>query len=228
MAESVQTPSAEQTAVQTPVAETTTEKTEAQRKRRRRRIQAFRSFLLKLVSLALVIYILFFHLIGLTIMPGKDMYPRLDTGDLLLFYRIDTMPKAQDIVVIDKQMGEDTRTGESNFFRKALDWLGFRDPDAPETRRFVCRVVAGPGDTVEITVERGLVVNGNIQIESNIFYSTQPYEEGVVEYPVKLGEGEYFVLADQRNGGIDSRYFGIVKQDEIQGIVITVLRRNNL
>ena len=228
MAESVQTPSAEQTAVQTPVAETTTEKTEAQRKRRRRRIQAFRSFLLKLVSLALVIYILFFHLIGLTIMPGKDMYPRLDAGDLLLFYRIDTMPKAQDIVVIDKQMGEDTRTGESNFFRKALDWLGFRDPDAPETRRFVCRVVAGPGDTVEITVERGLVVNGNIQIESNIFYSTQPYEEGVVEYPVKLGEGEYFVLADQRNGGIDSRYFGIVKQDEIQGIVITVLRRNNL
>lgn len=228
MAESVQAPSAEQTAVETPVAETTTEQTEARRKRRRRRIRAFRPFLLKLVSLALVIYILFFHLIGLTIMLGKDMYPRLDTGDLLLFYRVDTMPKAQDIVVIDKQMGEDTRTGESNFLRKALDWLGFRDPDAPETRRFVCRVVAGPGDTVEITVERGLAVNGNIQIESNIFYSTQPYEEGVVEYPVKLGEGEYFVLADQRNGGIDSRYFGIVKQDEIQGIVITVLRRNNL
>ena len=67
-----------------------------------------------------------------------------------------------------------------------------------------------------------------IWIESNIFYPTQPYEEGVTEYPVKLGQGEYFVLADQRNGGMDSRYFGVIRQEEIRGIVITILRRNNL
>ena len=47
-------------------------------------------------------------------------------------------------------------------------------------------------------------------------------------YPLTLGEREYFVLADQRNGGMDSRYFGIVRAEEIRGIVITVLRRNNL
>jgi signal peptidase I len=65
-------------------------------------------------------------------------------------------------------------------------------------------------------------------IETNIFYPTRPYEEGVTVYPLTLGEGEYFVLADQRNGGMDSRYFGIVREEEIRGIVITVLRRNNL
>ena len=204
------------------------EKAAAKDRRRRRRVRALRSFLLRLVSLALVIYILFFHLVGLTFMPSRDMYPRLDAGDLLLFYRIERSFKAQDIVVIDKQMEADTRTGEKTFVRKALDWLGFRDPEAPATQRFVCRVIAAPGDTVEITDERGLSVNGNAVIESNIFYPTRPYEEGITEYPLKLQDGEYFVMADQRNGGMDSRYFGIVKADEIQGIVITILRRSNL
>ena len=204
------------------------EKTAAKEKRHRLRMRALRSFLLRLISLALVVYFLFFHLVGLTFMPNRDMYPRLDAGDLLLFYRIERNFKAQDIVVIDKQMEEDTRTGEQGFVRKALDWLGFRDPEAPETQRFVCRIIAAPGDTVEVTDERGLSVNGNAVIENNIFYPTRPYEEGITEYPLKLWDGEYFVIADQRNGGKDSRYFGIVRADEIQGIVITILRRNNL
>ena len=55
----------------------------------------------------------------------------------------------------------------------------------------------------------------------------KPYMDQM-EYPIVLGDGEYFVMADYRNGGEDSRYFGPVTQDEIQGIVITVLRRNNL
>ena len=82
---------------------------------------------------------------------------------------------------------------------------------------------------MEITDEKGLAVNGNILNESNIFSATQPYGTNV-EYPLKLGPGEYFVLSDFRNGGggEDSRYFGPVKLEEIQGIVITILRRNNL
>ena len=203
-------------------------KAEALAKQRRRRRRALRSFLLRTISLALVIYVLFFHLVGLTMMPNRDMYPRLDAGDLLLFYRIERNPKFQDIVVIDKTMEEDHRTEEPGTLRKVLDWLGFRDPEAPKTQRFVCRVIAAPGDTVEISDERGLLVNGNAVIENNIFYPTQAYEEGGIVYPLKLGAGEYFVMADQRNGGMDSRYFGVVTTEEIQGVVITILRRNNL
>lgn len=173
---------------------------DARLKRRRRRIRALRSFLLRLAALAAVLYVLLFHIIGITTMPGEDMSPRLSAGDLLLFYRLDRAPKAQDIVVIDRK---DTR------------------------KRYVSRVVAGPGDTVNISDESGLQVNGNTQAETKIFYPTKPYV-GQVEFPVTLGEDEYFVLADYRNGGADSRYFGPVKQEEIQGIVITVLRRNNL
>jgi len=177
----------------------------ARKKRHRRRMRALFSLLFRTVALAVVIYVLFFHIVGITMMPSRDMYPRLDAGDLLLYYRLEKNLKAQDLIVFSKTMESSGRV-----------------------KTFVCRIVAAPGDTVEVTEESGLRVNGNAVIESNIFYPTRPYDEGVAEYPIKLGEGEYFVLADQRNGGMDSRYFGVVKAEEIQGVVITMLRRNNL
>lgn len=176
----------------------------ALKKRNKRRMRALRSFLFRTAALALVIYVLFFHIVGITTMPNRDMYPRLDAGDLLLYYRLERNPKAQDIVVIEKAAD----SGE-------------------KSQQFVCRVVAAPGDTVEVSTEKGLCVNGNSMIENNVFYPTDAYENRT-EYPVKLGEGEYFVMADRRNGGMDSRYFGPVKHEEIQGVVITILRRNNL
>ncbi len=176
----------------------------ALKKRHKRRMRALRSFLFRIVSLALVVYILFFHIVGITYMPNRDMYPRLDAGDLLLYYRLEKNPKSQDIIVINKAAD----TGK-------------------KSQLFVCRVVAVPGDTVEVSAEKGLCVNGNSLIENGIFYPTDAYENRT-EYPVKLADGEYFVMADRRNGGMDSRYFGPVKIEEIQGVVITILRRNNL
>ena len=199
---------------------------EARMKRRRRRIRALRSLLLKIGALALVLYILLFHLVGIMIMPVGDMSPRLDAGDLILFYRINPVPKLQEVIVIDKAAETDGQAAEPGFFRRALNWLGFADPNAPTTR-YVCRVIAAPGDTVDITDERGLTVNNNSVSEPMIFYPTRPYE-GQKEFPIVLGEGEYFVLSDYRNGGADSRFFGPVKQEEITGIVITILRRNHL
>ena len=204
-----------------------------EQKRKRRRVRAFRSLILRTAALVLVVYILFFHIVGLTTMPGNDMSPRVNGGDLLLFYRVERAPKFQDVVVIDKAVNEDNsanrteKPAEPGLLRQALDWLGIRDPEAPPEKRFVCRVIAAPGDTVEITGERGLQVNGNTLIETAVTSQTRPYD-GYLEYPVVLGEGEYFVLSDSRNGGVDSRCFGPVTQDEIQGVVITLLRRNGL
>ena len=70
-------------------------------------------------------------------------------------------------------------------------------------------------------------MNGNTLIEMAVTSQARSYD-GYLEYSVVLGEGEYFVLSDRRNGGVDSRCFGPVTQDEIQGVVITLLRRNGL
>ena len=85
----------------------------------------------------------------------------------------------------------------------------------------------GHTDTVDITDDERLIINGNQVIETNIFSSTPRYE-GFLEYPVTLGANECFVLADKRQGGTDSRYFGPVSKDKIAGTVITILRRLNL
>ncbi len=208
-------------------------------KRHRRRMKALRSLLIRAAVFLLVVYILFFHLVGLTTMPSQDMYPRLDGGDLVLYYRLENRIRSQDIVVFEKpsaslelsyaeaQKVEMTAPPEKPWWRKALNWLGFSDPTDGEKTLFICRVVAGPGDTVEITEEETLAINGNVIFESGIFYSTPRYE-GFVDYPLTLGENEYFVLADRRDGGADSRFFGSVTRDEIKGTVITILRRNGL
>lgn len=90
------------------------------------------------------------------------MVPRIDAGDLLLFYRIEKNPKAQDIVVIDKAVNTDYSAvtvqpeAETPWWRAALNWLGFRDPAAPETHSFVSRVVAAPEAEIRSRQIKGL------------------------------------------------------------------------
>ena len=90
------------------------------------------------------------------------------------------------------------------------------------------RVVAHGGDSVEITGDGELKVNGSIVIETNVFYKTYPYDKKKVNYPLSLKKDEVFLLCDYREGGRDSRYFGAVSKKEIKGKVITILRRSDL
>ncbi len=183
---------------------TDTQKLSKKVKRSERSVKSYQFFLLRVLIFIIVVWVLFFKVVGLTHMPNGDMYPRLDAGDLVLFYRLEKNFKAQDVVVFE------TAT-----------------PDTQEKQLFICRVVAVAGDTVQITDSERLVINGNTMIEPNIFYSTPRYE-GFTEYPLTLQPGEVFVLADSRAGGNDSRYFGPIKTDAILGTVITIVRRTNL
>ena len=216
------------------------EKPEQPKTNNQRYLRALRDLIIRIALLALVIYVLVFHLVGITVMPSGDMYPRIDLGDLVLYYRLEQSIHAQDVIVFEKPtdyleesydefglVEEKAASVDKPWWRKALNWIGFKDPSEPEKTMFICRVVAGPGDTVQISDGEGLVINGNHMIESGIFYQTYEYS-GFVEYPLELGRGEYFVLADYRNGGADSRFFGAVKEQEILGTVITIMRRNNM
>ena len=93
--------------------------------------------------------------------------------------------------------------------------------------QYVGRIVANPGDTVEVTDQATLVVNGSTVLENDIYYTTPKYDNGPA-YPVTLAQDEYFILCDYREGARDSRYFGPVSLAEIKGKVITVVRRSGL
>lgn len=155
-------------------------------------------FLKRLAAMALLLWAAFGLVFGLAPMRSNDMAPRLSAGDLLLYYRLPRSWLPQEVVVFQK-----------------------------EETTYAARVVAQPGDTVEVTEDARLVVNGSTVTESGIYYTTPRYETEV-QYPLTLGEGQYFVLGDLREGAKDSRFFGPVETAEIKGRVITVLRRRDL
>lgn len=88
------------------------------------------------------------------------------------------------------------------------------------------RIIAVEGDEVDLT-EDGLKINGHLQQEPEIYAETLPYTEGIT-FPVTVGSGEYFVLGDNRKNATDSRIYGTVKESEVKGIVITLLRRRGI
>lgn len=171
---------------------------EKKTKKAKKRMSDFQYFAMQALVFVMIVYVLFGHIVGIISMPNADMYPRIDSGDFLLVYRLDKDPKAQDIMVFQKN-----------------------------GTRYVGRVIAVGGDTVEITEEGAVKVNGYNMVETNIFYETYPLE-GFTEYPLTLEKDECFILADQRKGTEDSRFFGPVSKRDIEGTVISVMRRNNL
>ncbi len=156
------------------------------------------SFFARLIWMALLLGLMFGLLFGITPAKNNDMSPRISSGDLLLYYRLEKTFRPQDVIVFEK-----------------------------DGRQYIGRVVAKGGDNVEITEDSHLKVNGSTVVETDIFYSTPRYESDV-KYPVELGEDQCFVLCDYRTGAKDSRYFGAVNQSEIKGKVITVIRRSSL
>ena len=88
------------------------------------------------------------------------------------------------------------------------------------------RIVALGGDEVDIDAN-GLQVNGSPQYEPKITKSTLPFVDGI-KFPIKLKEGEIFVLADTRGESLDSRLFGPLSKENIQGKIFILLRRNNI
>ena len=155
-------------------------------------------FFTKFIAIVVLLALLFGFAFGVTPMQNDDMSPRISAGDLLFYYRL-----ADDMV-----------TGDVLVFEK-------------DGEQYVGRIVANPGDTVEVTDQATLVVNGSTVLENDIYYTTPKYDDGPA-YPVTLAQDEYFILCDYREGARDSRYFGPVGLDEVKGKVITVIRRSGL
>lgn len=152
-------------------------------------------FLRNLAVMVLTLIVMFGVVFGFYRVSDNAMSPRVSAGDLLLYYRLEKQLRTQDVVVLKK-----------------------------EGKRYVGRIVAKSGDQVEVTEDACLKVNGNLIVETDIFYDTLR-DGDHLDYPVTLGDGQYFVLGDFRIGAEDSRYFGPVEKSEILGKVLILFRR---
>lgn len=104
----------------------------------------------------------------------------------------------------------------------------FRDPErfevvvfpyrAMEDTYYIKRIIGLPGETVQI-IEGYIYINGEKLEESYGLEVIDSDKYGIAANPVELGEDEYFVMGDNRNGSADSRELevGLIHKDEFIG-----------
>ena len=169
------------------------------------------------VLLTLVIFLAVRAVVQNFKVEGSSMEPNLHSGQYLLvnkavYFNLDVewlrerLPSLQQVIPRDRDVmylfGAPQRG----------DVIVFRYPKDP-TRDFIKRVIALPGDTVEIREGR-IFVNGQQLVEpyiddgDRLTYACSTY---------RVPPGEFFVLGDNRNNSSGSHVWGPVPREYIVG-----------
>jgi len=84
-----------------------------------------------------------------------------------------------------------------------------------DNSKLVKRIVGLPGETVKY--KSGKLYINDVEIDDKFANITKDFELDNIEYTV-IPENYYFVLGDNRNNSLDSRYIGLIHKDKINGI----------
>ena len=174
--------------------------------------------IIEAVLLAVVVFMLLQATVRNFKVDGSSMDPTLENGQFLLvnrlvYTRID-MGRLSNIIPFWQTDEDSVRYAIHPPERGEVVVFQFPDPvkDNPK-KDFVKRVIGLPGETVE--VKDGVpYVNGIVLDEPYLLHKDMSNRDGV-----GLGDGEYYVMGDNRNHSNDSRAWGAVPAENIRGKV---------
>lgn len=146
--------------------------------------------IVQIVGTAFLLTFILLIFIQPSIVSGDSMYPTLHNKDKLILWKLGS-PEAGDIVVFDSHNAKNDK--------------------------FVKRVIGVAGDHVEV-VDSVVSVNGTALDESYVNPDEPLVNKGDVDLVVP--DGEIYVMGDNRNHSNDSRSFGTVDLDDVDGKVI--------
>ncbi|HKV54750.1 MAG TPA: signal peptidase I [Candidatus Binataceae bacterium] len=175
-----------------------------------------------LVALVLAIILRTFFIQAYKI-PSGSMEPTLLVGDHIIVNKLD-----YGFRLPDSFFGFTPLAGEIPYGRYLfrLEPIHRGDVDVfvfPEdqSKDFIKRVIGIPGDTVE--VKAGVVyLNGQRAPDPHAHFeksAAERQESSQADYmnPVTLGPDQYFMMGDNRDHSYDSRFWGPVTRDAIEG-----------
>lgn len=137
------------------------------------------------------------------------MTPTILVNDILVINKL-ASPKKGDIAMIEFSKP----TEKSNQLTSLIE------------KQLVSRIIAGPGDTLEIRGKE-VIVNGEKLVEPYAYYSNEVNLTNIGDEMNKFGPKQipadnYFVLGDNRNFSMDSRVLGFIDKNRVVGKVTKV------
>jgi signal peptidase I len=153
--------------------------------------------------------------LGIYRVPSGSMEPTLNVGDRIAVE--EGRPNVGEIVVFHPPEGAvQEQCGAS--VRIAPGGAACSETVPNESAlKFIKRIVAGPGDTIKI-VEGHVIRNGRREPDSYI-RPCPGVGECKFPVPIKVPEGDWFMMGDNRGESDDSRFWGPVPASWIIGVV---------
>jgi len=150
--------------------------------------------------------------------PTGSMENNLLIGDHLLVNKFVFSPAATSIERVLLPV-RNIRRGEI---------VVFKYPDEPD-RDFIKRVIGLPGETVELKAKK-VYIDGHPLDEPYVhFLEPASDSQEITQFdvrerygPVRVPEGQYFVMGDNRDNSQDSRYWGFLPRDYVKGRALMI------
>jgi len=164
------------------------------------------------ILLALILFLAVRAVVQNFKVDGSSMEPSLHSGQYLLvnkaiYFNLDLSKVKKWLPFLEGVADENVYLFHAP---ERGDVVVFRFPKDP-SRDFIKRIIAVPGDEVEVRSGR-VYVNG-ARLEEPYIIEGPTYSLDRITVP----EGSYFVLGDNRNNSSDSHVWGVVPRENIVG-----------
>lgn len=182
--------------------------------------------------------------------PSSSMVPTLLIGDYLFIskypygYSRHSFPLSVPLIPTGRLFGKEPKQG---------DVVIFKEPQHNKID-YIKRIIGLPGDTIQMKKGR-LYINGKMLKRRLIGQETHTLEQGKMLYtryietlpngiehpifelgdnmqydetpPIIVPQGHYFMMGDNRDNSADSRYFGTVPFENLEGRAECIFYSNN-